>query len=82
MTYFPLGYGAVPHPRDRRRAWIISIVIAVGLSLLASIFGWHPPDPKSCDPELPQAGFVFTQTATPTTLTLGCPGSGQSSAAR
>jgi hypothetical protein len=58
---------------ERRR--IISLafgIAAIGLSLVASIFGEHAPDPNRCDPGS-LAPFAFTQTASPQTFTLGCP---------
>lgn len=69
MTDCTTTYSAVPHPRERRRAWIITSVVASAMIFLASIFGWHPPDPPSCDPESP-ARFIVTQTATPTVASL------------
>jgi hypothetical protein len=54
---------------ERRR--IISIVSGINVSLFANIFGGHAPEPKSCDAELPPAGFVETQAMSPDIITRG-----------
>jgi hypothetical protein len=65
MTDCPIDYRAVRHPVERRRAWAVGIAGLVGLGLLASMFGWHPPEPNECKPG---PGPVFTQVVSPTTL--------------
>ena len=45
MTDCTTTYSAVPYPRERRRAWIITSVVASAMIFLASVFGWHLPDP-------------------------------------
>src|SRR5277367_4495233 len=60
----------------RRHPWIVRIAFgALGLGIIASMFGDHAPDPNRCDPGS-SAPFALTQTATPSTFTLGCPPSG------
>ncbi len=71
MTDCTISYNAVPHPRQRRRTGIIiAAAVASAMIGLAGIFGWHSPDPPSCDREGP-ARFTVTQVVTPT-VALGC----------
>jgi hypothetical protein len=74
MTDCTIDYSAVEHPRECRRTWTIRIAFGLaGLSLIASIFGWHPPEPNQCEPG--PARFVIVQVVSPTTL-MPCSGAG------
>lgn len=59
----------------RRIITVVSALGAVGISLLANIFGDHASDPSRCDPGQ-SPPFALTQTATPSAFTLGCPPGG------
>jgi hypothetical protein len=74
------NHRTVQHPRERRRAWILSIG-AIAIVIGTIVFGDHAPDPSKCDPGS-SARFVVTQVTSPSTITPGCFGPGPKHSSR
>jgi hypothetical protein len=84
VTFYELSHYAVQHHERRRTAALIALVLVV-VGAIASTF-WPPStgpdDPDACGHiEIAMPGqlpgrLVMVQAATPSTVTLWCPGSG------